>query len=225
MFSRAQHQRIARLLCGMNAVFLKESNCCFAGGTCISMRLREFRESVDVDFLCSSRAGYRAVRSTVTSDSLGSLFSTPPRLLRDVRADRYGVRTVVDVDGTPVKFEVVLEGRIEIDCEQIPELPVPVLDRRDLYAEKLLANCDRRADRGVFGRDIIDLMMMCAAWGPIPDAALAKASSAYGVAPLVDLRRAAQALRDDPDWFRRCVETLAVTEEAERLVRAQLQQF
>lgn len=45
--------------------------------------------------------------------------------------------------------------------------------REDLFAEKLLANADRSADRAMYSRDAIDLGMMIAAWGPPPGAALA----------------------------------------------------
>lgn len=131
----------------MNADFLAQHNCYFADGTCLAMRLGEFRESVDMDFLCASVAGYRAIRGTVTNRSLGALFDSPPHLLREVRADRYGVRTVLLIDEVPIKLDIVLEGRIALDCERVDTLPVPVLDRPGLFAEKLLANSDRYADR------------------------------------------------------------------------------
>jgi hypothetical protein len=51
-----------------------------------------------MDFLCASVAGYRAIRTTVTDLSLGDLFRVPPLLLREIGADRYGVRTVLLVE-------------------------------------------------------------------------------------------------------------------------------
>lgn len=207
----------------MNADFLAEHDCCFAGGTCLALRLGEFRESVDTDFLCASVAGYRAIRSTVTNRSLGALFDSLPRLLREVRADRYGVRTVLQIDEVPIKLEIVLEGRIELDCERIDTLPVPVLDRPGLFAEKLLANSDRYADRSTYARDLIDLLMMTAHWGEIPKGAWDSAESAYGSAPAVDLRRAALALREDPGYLEECFDTLAVTVDAREIIRSRLQ--
>lgn len=62
MFKRAHHDRIARLLCRMNARLLDNAGCFFAGGTAIVMSLDEYRESVDIDFVVSSRAGYAAIR-------------------------------------------------------------------------------------------------------------------------------------------------------------------
>jgi len=144
----------------MNDDFLKEAGCCFGGGTGAALMLHEYRESVDIDFLCASGPGYCRLRGTVTNRSLGELFRIPPALKREVRADRYGIRTILEVDDTPIKFEVVLEARIPLRCERVPKLPVPVLDRASQIAEKLLANSDRGADRSVCSRDAIDLIMM-----------------------------------------------------------------
>jgi hypothetical protein len=225
MFERPHHRRIFGVLSEMNADFLAENGCCFGGGTCLALRLGEYRESVDMDFLCASVAGYRAIRTTVSEQSLGNLFRVPPQLLREVRADRYGVRTVLLVDDIPIRFEVVLEGRIELGCERVEPLPVPVLDRTGSFAEKLLANCDRHLDRSVFGRDIIDLLMMIAHWGEIPPEALAKAEGAYGRAISADFERAARHLRDDPRYLARCFEALSVSPDAQETVRERLMRF
>jgi hypothetical protein len=32
----------------------------------------------------------------------------------DIRSDQYGIRTKVFVEGKPIKFEIVLEGRIAL---------------------------------------------------------------------------------------------------------------
>ena len=50
MFERPHHQRIAQVLCALNAPLLRESNCLFGGGTAIALRFGEYRESVDIDF-------------------------------------------------------------------------------------------------------------------------------------------------------------------------------
>lgn len=180
MFSRPHHQRIAKLLASLNADFLAESGCYFGGGTAIVLSLNEYRESVDVDFLCSSIDGYRALRNTITNASLGNIVSQPVELVRDVRADRYGIRTFIWIDGAPIKFEIVSEGRIGIAGGMHPVLGVPTLSKEDMYAEKLLANADRCADQSAASRDAIDLAMLIAAWGPVPQAAWDKARRAYG---------------------------------------------
>jgi len=222
MFERPHHRRIHAVLCDMAPGFLGSADCCFAGGTCLALQLGEYRESVDIDFLCASTAGYRAIRSTVSEGSLGDLFRVAPRLLREVRADRYGIRALIEVEGVPIRFEVVREGRIPIRCEAVAPLPVPVLCRTDLFAEKLLANCDRWADRSTFARDALDLLVMSAHWGPIPAQALEVASGAYGPAIPAAFERATRALADDGAYLSRCFEALAVSPEAQAVVRAQL---
>ncbi|WP_338034423.1 hypothetical protein [Herbaspirillum seropedicae] len=39
--------------------------------------LDEYRESLGVDFLCSSQEGYRTLRNTITSASLGAMVRSP----------------------------------------------------------------------------------------------------------------------------------------------------
>jgi hypothetical protein len=34
----------------------------------------------------------------------------------DIRRNQYGIRTKVFVEGKPIKFEIVLEGRIQLAC-------------------------------------------------------------------------------------------------------------
>lgn len=194
MFNRPHHQRIAKFLASLNADFLAQSCCYFGGGTAIVLSLNEYRESVDVDFLCSSIDGYRALRNTITNASLGDILSQPVELVRDVRADRYGIRTFVRVDGTPIKFEIVSEGRIDIHGTMDPVFGVPTLSREDMYAEKLLANADRCSDVSVASRDAIDLAMLIEHWGVVPQEAWAKARHAYGQSIDTAYRKAIQML-------------------------------
>ena len=180
MFKRAHHNRIQTLLTALDADFLNRNGCFFGGGTAIVLALDEYRESVDISFLCASRDGYRELRNTITNVSLGAIFADPVELAREVRADRYGIRTFLLSDGVPVKFEIVSEGRIPIDGTVNPVTGVPTLSRIDMYAEKLLANTDRYNDKAVASRDIIDLAMMIRHWGRIPPVAWDKARKAYG---------------------------------------------
>lgn len=180
MFKRDHHNRIQTLLSALNTDFLTQNQCYFGGGTAIVLALGEYRESVDVDFLCASQDGYRALRNTIDNRSLGEIFARPVELVRDVRADRYGIRTFLRVDDVPVKFEIVSEGRIQIEGSMNPATGVPTLGRSDMYAEKLLANADRYRDKAVASRDIIDLAMMMGHWGPVPEAAWEKVRKAYG---------------------------------------------
>lgn len=196
MFDRPHHQRIAKFLASLNADFLAQSGCYFGGGTAIVLSLNEYRESVDVDFLCSSLEGYRALRNTITNASLGDILAQPVELVRDVRADRYGIRTFVLVDGTPIKFEIVSEGRIDITGNIDPAFGVPTLSREDMYAEKLLANADRCGDVSVASRDAIDLAMLIDHWGAVPKSAWAKARRAYGKSIDTSYLRAIELVSD-----------------------------
>ena len=106
----------------------------------------EYRESADLDFLCASREGYRALRGTVTDRGLGKIAGVKLKYAREVIADRYGIRTVLDVAGEKIKFEIILEARIGLSGDATPELRVPALDAESCCAEKFLANADRWGD-------------------------------------------------------------------------------
>lgn len=207
MFERAHHQRIARILQAFDADMLQQAQCFFAGGTAIVMALGEYRESRDIDFLCASVEGYRLLRNTINQHSLGALLKTPLTYRREVRADRYGIRTFVDVDGVAIKLEIISEGRIAIDGVLDSALNVPVLARSDLYAEKLLANADRGLDRSTTSRDIIDLAMMIRHWGAIPETAWRKAKGAYGKHVEQAFEASCQMV-NDRQWLNQCLQRM-----------------
>lgn len=215
MFSREHHQRIALVLESMNAGLLWEHRCFFGGGTAIALRHGEYRESVDIDFLVSDLASYRALRQMVTGPAgLASLWSSFPSALlipRGVRADQYGIRCVLEVMGSPIKFKIVLEGRIEFEQPQATDVicGVPALTDKDLAASKLLANSDRWADDGVFSRDLIDLAMMDLPLKVLRSATF-KAEQAYGNAVTRDLAKAINHLRDRNGWLDRCIQAMAM---------------
>ena len=119
MFERQHHQRIARVLESLNAPLLLENGCLFGGGTAMALRYGEYRESVDIDFMCSDPVGFRALRQMLDGrkdlapiQRAGSVLWP---LQRDIRADVYGIRTMLVVDGQAIKFEIMSEGRIEFD--------------------------------------------------------------------------------------------------------------
>src|SRR5215468_10365627 len=92
-FSRPSHRALARALRAFDASFLESSGIYFGGGTRIVLELGEYRESRDVGFLCADRAGYRALRESVSEKSLGRMVRGGKlKLAREVRADQYGVR-------------------------------------------------------------------------------------------------------------------------------------
>ena len=92
MFKRPRHQRIMSILQALDGDLLQEAQCYFAGGTAIVLALDEYRESVDVDFLCNVD-GYRVLRSAIAMPTLGQLVTRPVRYARGVRADRDKIST------------------------------------------------------------------------------------------------------------------------------------
>lgn len=212
MFDREHHRRVAHVLEALDAGLLKANACLFGGGTAIALRYGEYRESVDIDFLVSERDGYRALRQRLGgTDGLRAIQRAGRALdqVRDVRADQYGLRTVVRVDGMEIKFEIVLEGRITLDPPGAGDeiCGVATLTPLDLAASKLLANSDRWADDAVFSRDLIDLAMM-APPKKLLKAAIEKARGAYGDSIENDLGKAIDALRARPHRLDRCMEAM-----------------
>ncbi|MEB3052068.1 nucleotidyl transferase AbiEii/AbiGii toxin family protein [Mycolicibacter sp. MYC123] len=210
MFERAHHVRIAGVLDALDAELLAASNCYFAGGTAIALRYGEYRESKDIDFLVADDSGYGDLREKVRApEGFNALTRRPVAVLRPVVADQYGVRTLLDVDGEPIRFEIVSEGRIALETPSPGDsiCGVATLTALDMATSKLLANSDRWADRAVFSRDVIDLAMM----EPGPDLlsrAIAKAESAYRSAIIDDLNKAIDDLRDNPHRLDDCMREL-----------------
>lgn len=215
MFERPHHQRIAHVLAALDGERLREHACLFGGGTCIALRYGEYRESVDIDFLVSDAAGYRDLRQLLTGpDGLGAITragAQPLVVTREIRADQYGIRTQVQMDGKAIKFEVVREARIELEPPKRGDTinAVSTLTALDLAASKLLANSDRQADDGVFNRDVIDLAMMALPLRTLR-AALAKAEQAYGPAVARDLTTAIDRLQNRAGWLERCMLAMAM---------------
>ena len=213
-FRRPWHRLVWQVLESLNGDLLARARCWFGGGTRVAMELGEFRESVDVDFLCEDRKGYRILRSTVTQSSLGDLASCPLELMRDVRADMYGIRTFLRVDGQPVKFEVIFEGRIPLSGEARNPFPVEVLARSSCFAEKLLANADRGRDPSANARDLIDLAFMAAHWSEEDlRTGMATAQSAYGDVVQREMDAVLSRL-NDAGYRQRCLDALSVSNTA-----------
>lgn len=182
-FRRSLHQVVAQVLRALDAGLLLEAECYFGGGTQLALTYGEYRESRDIDFLCSSRAGFRKLRECVAQDSLGAIVRRPLQLAREVRADREGIRTFFAVDGTRVKFEILLEGRIDLRGALDRKLGVPVLSLDTAVAEKFLANTDRGLDESTLGRDLVDLAFLAANLGKKAlEPGLLSAEQVYGTA-------------------------------------------
>lgn len=180
-FRRPYHRAVAALLAAMDAKFLSRAQCWFGGGTQIALSLDEYRESRDIDFLCSSREGFRLLRETITETSLGTLARKPISLARDMRIDRDGVRGFLLQGDAKIKFEIVLEARIDLSGRLDKRLGVPVLSLECMAAEKFLANADRGLDTSTSSRDSIDLAFLAVAHGAAAlEPGLLMAETAYG---------------------------------------------
>jgi hypothetical protein len=174
---------VARALRAFDADFLARAGCFFGGGTQLAMTLGEYRESRDIDFLCSQRSGVRALREEIDNRSLGAVLRAPLELARDVRMDRDGIRTFLVVEATRLKLEIVFESRIDLEGELDRTLGVPALRPACAVAEKLLANADRGLDESTLSRDLIDLAFAAARLDTAAvDAGFSLAESAYGAA-------------------------------------------
>lgn len=212
MFERAHHRRIASVLESLDASLLLAHRCLFGGGT--ALRYGEYRESIDVDFLVSNVAGYRELRQRLTGPhGLQALVRDGASLqeVRALRADQYGLRTLLKVDDTEIKFEIVLEGRIELEPPGPDDLVagVAALTRLDMATTKLLANSDRWADDMVFSRDLIDLAIMQPK-GKLLKQAIAKAQVAYGDSVERDLAKAVDHLLGREGRLERCMNAMQV---------------
>lgn len=220
-FVRPEHQIIAEMLERMDSRFLLDCECWFGGGTAIVLKLGEYRKSLDLDFLCASREGYRKLREGFFEHGVRAVFPEPVQTLREVRADAYGIRMIVGLHGQPIRFEIVNEPRIELRGAYDPDLKVPALLPESMFAEKLLANADRCKDRAVAYRDALDLGRLVETYQAIPDAAVKAAEGAYGkdIARFMawvlnrlrddnEIRYAAEALDMDFDAAARAVAVL-----------------
>jgi len=214
-FERPHHQRIAHVLSALDGDTLRQHGCLFGGGTCIALQYGEYRESVDIDFLVSDATGYRELRQLLTGPAglagLTRAHAMPLVMLREIRADQYGIRTQVQMDSHAIKFEIVREARITLETPGADDTirGISTLTRLDLATSKLLANSDRQADDGVFNRDVIDLAMMDL---PLPAlrAAMDKAQQAYGPSVARDLGRAIDRLQNREGWLTRCMQAMSM---------------
>ena len=226
MFDRPHHRRIATVLQALDADALAANACLFGGGTAMALRFGEYRESVDIDFLVSQIDGYRHLRQCLTGPGGIAAITRPGHALaqrRDMRADQYGIRTLLQVDGVDIKFEIVLEGRITLDAPGPDDrlCGVATLSPLDMAASKLLANSDRWRDDAVLSRDLIDLAMM-APPKPLLRQAMAKAQAAYGNSVATDLAKAIDDLRARPHRLDECMQAMAMTTQSKAALWARI---
>lgn len=204
MLRRPVHQSVLTVLGALRGDLLAQCKFLFGGGTRIVLQLDEYRESQDIDLLCSDAAGYAEVRWEVAQRCYDGLFSSAEaagiRFPREMRVDQYGIRFPLVCGEHPMRVELHREARIALDPGVRPEWsPVECLSLTDCFAEALLAVSDHWADRQIFSRDLIDLAVLRARVGPIPAEAWSKAEAAYKTAPRLHLEKALAALEDSEE--------------------------
>lgn len=181
VYERPQHNVILRLLNGMDGDLLTRCRSYFGGGTAIVLQNGEYRLSLDVDFLCADGDGYRELRTVaVAAGGPEAIFGPDVGIKREFRADQYGIRGFVELDGQVTKVEFVREVRTHLEADFDELMQVPVLTANSQFAEKLMANADRCLDRAVAYRDAIDLGYLVKAAGEVPEEAAVRAERAYG---------------------------------------------
>ena len=215
MFERPHHRRIATVLQALDADALLANACLFGGGTAMALRFGEYRESVDIDFLVSRVDGYRQLRQRLMGPEGLRAITRPGQVLnpsREMRADQYGVRTLLQVEGADIKLEIVLEARFELEAPGPDDrlCGVATLTPLDMVTSKLLANSDRWRDDAVLSRDLIDLAMM-APPKKLLQRAIDKARAAYGDNVVADLAKAIENLRERPHRLDLCMKAMAMT--------------
>ena len=157
MFRREPFRTMAQVLDALDAKVLARTSFRFCGGTCLALAHGEYRLSRDLDFICSDPSGYADLRFSVREHGYDALFAVPRTTAlefpREVRADQYGLRFPVLVGATSIRVELIREARIALGpAEHAAWTSLPILSVVDAFAEKLLANSDRWADRDDLAR-------------------------------------------------------------------------
>jgi hypothetical protein len=213
LFKRQHHIKIASVLQSLDSDLLNKYSCLFGGGTAIVLCHNEYRESVDIDFLISERTGYQELRNLLLNKGLSVLTRNNMKLeaVRDIRADQYGIRTMLRVGDVEIKFEIIFEARIQLENFETNNLicGVRTLTSLDMATSKLLANSDRWLDDSVFSRDLIDLAMLDLSV-ETKKLALHKAFEAYGESVMNDLVKAIKSLNARRGRLDVCMKALKI---------------
>jgi hypothetical protein len=204
MLNAQYHRCLRALIDSLNAPFLAANDCFLSGATPIVLSLGEYRLADGLSLTCFTQDGYRHVREAVSQASLGPIFGQTIELAGPVRADRFGVRAYVMVESTPIHFELLKEGRFGRANLAGSLGAVPTLSRSDLFVERLLANADQYGSSTTINVPVVDLAMMVADWGAIPEEAWERAQRAYGPSVTQAYAAAVMMLRD-ADKRSRCV--------------------
>jgi len=223
MYKRPHHQLIEKVISSLNINLLTKTNTFFGGGTAIALLLDEYRESIDIDFLCSSSEGFSTLRNSVTNN-LGDILTNPIEHIRDINVSRDAIRAILRIDGKPIKIEFIKEGNSTVSGEFNTLLKVPTLSKIDMFTQKILANADRGMDKSINSRDIIDLAMMIHYWGGIPKEALDKSYKAYSDYAKRGLKNSVNLIQDS-SYLQKCIENLKMESGNLNLIKSIFKSF
>lgn len=210
LFKLEHHNNILEVLKSLNAELLEKSSAYFGGGTLLTLDLEEYRQSKDIDFICSvTSSGYRNLRTTIFEGGYQALFRNLERIqIGRATTDQYGIRMLIAVDDIVIKTEIIAEVRFGLDPPRYPQWsPVACLSVNDCFTAKLLANSDRFMDDSVASRDLIDLAVL-RLHSSIPETAIEKAEKAYEV--IRPLKIAVQRFQERVDYREKCYSSLLI---------------
>jgi len=211
------HKLIRSVLNNFNADFFFANSIYFGGGTRIALEIDEYRESIDVDFLCPDKSSYRAVREQVTSNSLGNLVKQDFQYAREIMFDRYGVRTFIKEQDATIKLEIVSFDNYDLVADTRKLFPIPFIDQESCFYTKLLANSDRCMHGQC--KDIFDILAMYDAWGGIPQSAITKAEKHYGSSVLSDLIRSLKDIQNNSAHYYELADAMLIQHDfAQKLI-------
>ncbi|WP_084309200.1 nucleotidyl transferase AbiEii/AbiGii toxin family protein [Vibrio halioticoli] len=207
------HQIIESALNNFDADFFCTNNIIFGGGTRIALELDEYRESVDIDFLCPNKSSYRSVRGSVDNTQLNQLVNTEFEYVREIRSDRDAVRTVIKHASENIKLEFVSFADYDLSFEYDKEkFAVPFLDKQSCFYTKLLANSDRKLQEPY--KDIFDILAMYRAWGSIPEKAIESAEEYYSKRAIIpDLIKALQDIVEHQNKYFKAAKNVKMKED------------
>lgn len=108
---RPRHQRVMTLLDSLDDEILERNACFFGGGTRIVLELDEYRESLDVDFLCADQAEGLGIAKTAYGDSV----TTALESVLDLFAEGYRGQCLTEL-------EVRSRGKLNAGLSQLRAL-------------------------------------------------------------------------------------------------------
>lgn len=156
-----RHIMIYDILKNINVELLNEYSIYLTGGIAINLLCNKFRDTKDINLLCSNNIQFTRFRNMVQEGGITELFLNSCILLRDEsRIDQHTVRNAIVYNDEIIKFEIAYDPRIKITDKCQYMMDIPALTTRDLITTKLYASFDRTCSRDNLSKDILDLCVM-----------------------------------------------------------------